>query len=164
MYGGLMASLQKQVKKEISEIMDRYTGAMDQLVKAYAKRRNSKRDIAWLALQASKEFGAIRTHARIMMSRAKAMEPIKSVKKSAHDSAEEIDHYYGYREILEFYYPGTKLGVSAQGFSWQSLSGERVEVMTTSSFIMSCLIESSVCALIVEIETSKKTRKKAFFM
>jgi hypothetical protein len=97
-----MASLQKQVKKEISEIMDRYTGAMDQLVKAYAKRRNSQRDIAWLALQASKEFGAIRTHARIMMSRAKAMEPIKSVKKSAHDSAEEIDHYYGYREILEW--------------------------------------------------------------
>jgi stage II sporulation protein D len=37
----------------------------------------------------------------------------------------------GYREILEFYYPGTKLGVSAQGFSWQSLSGERVEVLTT---------------------------------
>jgi stage II sporulation protein D len=37
----------------------------------------------------------------------------------------------GYREILEFYYPGTKLGVSAQGFSWQSLSGERVSVLTT---------------------------------
>jgi hypothetical protein len=97
-----MASLQKQVKTEIAGIMDRYTGAMDQLVKAYAQRRNTKRDITWLALQASKEFGAIRTHARVMMSRAKAMEPIKLVKKSAHDSAEEIDHYYGYREILEW--------------------------------------------------------------
>jgi stage II sporulation protein D len=36
-----------------------------------------------------------------------------------------------YRQILDFYYPGTKLGVSAQGFSWQSLGGERVEVLTT---------------------------------
>jgi stage II sporulation protein D len=36
-----------------------------------------------------------------------------------------------YREILEFYYPGTALGVSAQGFPWQSLGGERVTVMST---------------------------------
>ena len=36
-----------------------------------------------------------------------------------------------YRQILEFYYPGTKLGVAAQGFPWQSLGGERVIVMTT---------------------------------
>jgi stage II sporulation protein D len=36
-----------------------------------------------------------------------------------------------YREILEFYYPGTVLGVAAQGFRWQSLGGERVIVMTT---------------------------------
>jgi stage II sporulation protein D len=36
-----------------------------------------------------------------------------------------------YREILAFYYPGTVLGVSAQGFRWQSLGGERVQVMTT---------------------------------
>ena len=36
-----------------------------------------------------------------------------------------------YREILAFYYPGTTLGVTAQGFSWRSLGGERVEVITT---------------------------------
>jgi stage II sporulation protein D len=36
-----------------------------------------------------------------------------------------------YREILAFYYPGTVLGVSAQGFPWRSLGGERVTVMTT---------------------------------
>jgi stage II sporulation protein D len=36
-----------------------------------------------------------------------------------------------YREILDFYYPGTKLGVSAQGFTWQSLGGERIDVLTT---------------------------------
>ncbi|MSO20684.1 MAG: hypothetical protein EXQ56_09530 [Acidobacteria bacterium] len=97
-----MATLQKQVKTEIAGIMDRYTGAMDTLVKAFAKRRNSTRDIYWLALQASKEFGAIRTHARVMMSRAKRMEPLADIKKSAHDSAEEIDHYYGYRQILDW--------------------------------------------------------------
>ena len=71
-------------------------------LKSWAKRRTAKTDIAWLALQASKEFGAIRTHARITLSRAKNMAPLKMVKKAAHDSAEEIDHYYGYREILDW--------------------------------------------------------------
>lgn len=36
-----------------------------------------------------------------------------------------------YREILAFYYPGTALGVSAQGLAWQSQSGERLEMLTT---------------------------------
>jgi len=36
-----------------------------------------------------------------------------------------------YRQILEFYYPGTALGVAAQGFPWQSLAGERITVITT---------------------------------
>jgi stage II sporulation protein D len=36
-----------------------------------------------------------------------------------------------YRQILAFYYPGTSVGVTAQGFAWQSLGGERVQVITT---------------------------------
>lgn len=36
-----------------------------------------------------------------------------------------------YREILAFYYPRTVLGLTAQGLTWQRLSGERVEVQTT---------------------------------
>ncbi|HEX8799023.1 MAG TPA: SpoIID/LytB domain-containing protein, partial [Terriglobales bacterium] len=36
-----------------------------------------------------------------------------------------------YREILSFYYPGTRLGVSAQGTGWQQLSGEDVMLFTT---------------------------------
>ena len=36
-----------------------------------------------------------------------------------------------YREILTFYYPGTRLGVSAQGTPWQQLSGEDVVLFTT---------------------------------
>jgi stage II sporulation protein D len=35
-----------------------------------------------------------------------------------------------YREILSFYYPGTKLGVGAQGTQWQQLSSEDVELFT----------------------------------
>ncbi len=38
---------------------------------------------------------------------------------------------HSYREILAFYYPGTKLGVSAQGTPWQQLSNEDVELLTT---------------------------------
>jgi stage II sporulation protein D (peptidoglycan lytic transglycosylase) len=36
-----------------------------------------------------------------------------------------------YREILAFYYPGTRLGVSAQGTPWQQLASEDVELLTT---------------------------------
>jgi stage II sporulation protein D len=36
-----------------------------------------------------------------------------------------------YREILSFYYPGTQLGVSAQGTQWRQLTSEDVELFTT---------------------------------
>lgn len=39
----------------------------------------------------------------------------------------------GYRDILAFYYPGTKIGINAQSFPWSILGGERVEVWTTSA-------------------------------
>lgn len=36
-----------------------------------------------------------------------------------------------YRQILAFYYPGTKLGVAAQGLAWQQLSNDDVELLTS---------------------------------
>jgi stage II sporulation protein D len=36
-----------------------------------------------------------------------------------------------YREILSFYYPGTRLGVSAKGIPWQQLANEDVTLLTT---------------------------------
>ena len=36
-----------------------------------------------------------------------------------------------YREILSYYYPGTRLGVSAQGTQWQQLTSEDVVLFTT---------------------------------
>jgi stage II sporulation protein D len=36
-----------------------------------------------------------------------------------------------YREILSYYYPGTRLGVSAQGTQWQQLTSEDVILLTT---------------------------------
>lgn len=36
-----------------------------------------------------------------------------------------------YREILSFYYPGTRLGLGAQGTPWQQLAGQDVELFTT---------------------------------
>jgi stage II sporulation protein D len=36
-----------------------------------------------------------------------------------------------YREILAFYYPGTRLGVDAQGTQWQQLNSEDVMLFTT---------------------------------
>jgi stage II sporulation protein D len=37
----------------------------------------------------------------------------------------------GYREILAFYYPGTVLGLTAQGLQWARLSGESVVMQST---------------------------------
>ncbi len=36
-----------------------------------------------------------------------------------------------YRAILAFYFPGARLGVTAQGLAWSRLGGERVEILTT---------------------------------
>lgn len=38
---------------------------------------------------------------------------------------------HSYREILSYYYPGTKLGGSAQGIAWQQLSNEELQLLTT---------------------------------
>ncbi|MEO7648841.1 MAG: hypothetical protein ABIZ80_00095, partial [Bryobacteraceae bacterium] len=37
-----------------------------------------------------------------------------------------------YREILAFYYPGTVLGLTAQGLRWQKAAGELIDVITSS--------------------------------
>ncbi len=36
-----------------------------------------------------------------------------------------------YREILAFYFPGTALGLTAQGLTWQARASERVELLST---------------------------------
>ena len=38
---------------------------------------------------------------------------------------------HSYREILSFYYPGTKLGVNAQAVPWQRLANDSIELLTT---------------------------------
>jgi stage II sporulation protein D len=38
----------------------------------------------------------------------------------------------GYREILAYYYPGTALGISAQGLAWQKLPGATVDIVSTN--------------------------------
>ena len=38
---------------------------------------------------------------------------------------------HSYREILAFYYPGTALGLNAQGLSWETLPGESLDLVTT---------------------------------
>lgn len=43
------------------------------------------------------------------------------------------DEGRGYRDILAFYYPGTKIGINAQGFPWSVLGGEGVEVWSTQA-------------------------------
>ena len=88
------------------ELITRYAGAANRVASAFAERRNRERDIYWLALQMTKEYGAMVYHAGVMLRKAKAMEPLESVRKSAHDSFEEAEHYWGYRKILDWYLDG----------------------------------------------------------
>jgi stage II sporulation protein D len=37
---------------------------------------------------------------------------------------------HSYREILGFYYPGTAVGLTAQGISWQKLTGEQITILS----------------------------------
>ncbi len=46
----------------------------------------------------------------------------------------EADRMTGsFKQILGAFYPGTRTGLTAQGFDWQVLSGERVELWSTHS-------------------------------
>lgn len=101
-----MAPKAEWVREELAALMDSFTGAMNRVVSAYAEQRDRDRDIYWLALQAAKEYGAIRTHFRIMMQKAIEMHPFESIRKSSQDAYEELEHYYGYRQILDWYLEG----------------------------------------------------------
>jgi stage II sporulation protein D len=38
---------------------------------------------------------------------------------------------HSYRDILSFYYPGTRLGISAQAIAWRQFSNEDITLLTT---------------------------------
>jgi stage II sporulation protein D len=38
---------------------------------------------------------------------------------------------HSYREILAYYYPGTTIGLTAQGLPWEKMSGESVDLIST---------------------------------
>jgi|HubBroStandDraft_1064217.scaffolds.fasta_scaffold00002_21 stage II sporulation protein D len=52
-----------------------------------------------------------------------------------------------YREILAFYYPGTALGLNAQGLSWETLPGESLDLVTTHREDATVLLPSAERAL-----------------
>lgn len=48
-----------------------------------------------------------------------------------------------YRQILAFYYPGTSLGVSAQGLAWQKQEGQRVEMLSVQPDADASLLQAA---------------------
>lgn len=52
-----------------------------------------------------------------------------------------------YREILAFYYPGTAVGINAQGMSWERLPGESVDLLTTNREDATVLLPAAERAL-----------------
>jgi stage II sporulation protein D len=54
---------------------------------------------------------------------------------------------HSYREILAFYYPGTSLGLNAQGLSWETLPGESLDLVTTRQEDATVLLPAAERAL-----------------
>lgn len=52
-----------------------------------------------------------------------------------------------YREILAFYYPGTALGINAQGLHWQTLPGASLDIVTTNQADGAVLLPAAEHAL-----------------
>lgn len=102
----MMAINPEMAQEKLAGVMDRFAGAMERVVGAYAKNRTRERDIYWLALQMTKEFGAMVSYSRKIVSRARNMEPIERIRKASQDCYEEAEHYVGYRKILEWYLEG----------------------------------------------------------
>jgi len=92
----------EMAQEKIASVMDRFAGAMNRVAEAYARNRNSERDIYWLALQMTKEYGAMVGYSKKIVSRARNREPIESVRKASQDCYEEAEHYVGYRAVLDW--------------------------------------------------------------
>lgn len=101
-----MTSQEKFVQQELEGLIARYTGAAKRIVTAYAERRTRERDLHFLALQATKEYGAMVYHSGAMWRKAKALDSLDSIRKSSEDSFEEAEHFGGYMKILNWYLNG----------------------------------------------------------
>jgi len=97
---------EENVREELSDLMDRYTGAMNHVIQAYVQRRTRSSDINWVALQATKEYGAMKLHSWAMWRKAKEMDTLQNIRKSCEDSFEEAEHYWGLMKILDWYLEG----------------------------------------------------------
>jgi hypothetical protein len=101
-----MAVNPEMAQEQISAVMDRFAGAMTEVVGAYARNRTPERDTYWLALQMTKEYGAMVGYSKKIVSRARNREPLESVRKASQDCYEEAEHYIGYRSVLDWYLKG----------------------------------------------------------
>jgi stage II sporulation protein D len=54
---------------------------------------------------------------------------------------------HSYREILAYYYPGTTIGINAQGLAWEKLPGDSVDLITTSRDDAAILLPAAERAL-----------------
>jgi stage II sporulation protein D len=57
-----------------------------------------------------------------------------------------------YREILAYYYPGTSVGLNAQGLAWETLPGESLDLITTNKADAAELLPAAEKALRVATE------------
>ena len=59
---------------------------------------------------------------------------------------------HSYREILAYYYPGTAVGINAQGLSWEKLPGESLDLVSTDRNDAPALLPAAERALHFAVE------------
>jgi stage II sporulation protein D len=59
---------------------------------------------------------------------------------------------HSYREILAYYYPGTAIGLTAQGLAWEKLPGESLDILSTDRNDAAAILPAAEHALHVAME------------
>ena len=86
------------------------------------------RPVAWMGQNPERPISKSTTRARASSLKDAAVEMASGCARPAR--SEWPRKGGATKQILAFYYPGTVLGITAEGLSWQTLGGERVQVMS----------------------------------
>ena len=140
-----------------------WSGAGERVSELRIVERTNSGRVSRIEIRGSPPFVADAEEFRAAISRALGASRLRSNSYDVHDAGDRfLFHGYGlghgaglcqagaeemgaegksYREILAFYYPGTAVGLTAQGLDWTALHGERLDLLTTQPDVDGALVE-----------------------
>lgn len=103
---GIRVTSPDQIRAELIEIANMGTAALVKMVDVYYRHRTPERDLYWLSLQCSKEYFAIDRQNKRFKDLVAAGAPIEEVAHAHEAMIEEVNHYYGYKQIMDWLLDG----------------------------------------------------------